>query len=351
MPTFSINHVRIAGLAAAVPPLEPIPLSEMGLNAEAYSEACEKRFFGVRRKARPEVCQSDLAVRAAHRLLDQLGWKAAALDVVVFCSVTPDYPIPATGITIQDRLGVKKASLAFDIYTDSVGFLHGLQSVSSLLSGGHLKKGIFITGSVSKFDEHNFQPIPQSPLVDLPGHCGVVCAMEFSDGCAPIHFDFGGDGKELETLYIPYGGGRNPFYSKFFELPDAEEKIRKMVVNMERMGMLYQRDLPASIRRTLAAAGKTVEEIDAFYLNAAAYPREAALRSDLGIPRERFHSRVADITASNSGNIPLAMLAGSASALSGGARTSVVAATGSGGAYGSAVISTDQIACVPIIEE
>lgn len=46
---------------------------------------------------------------------------------------TPDYGIPATACVLQDRLGLSKDCLVFDVNLGCSGFTYGLNIVASLL--------------------------------------------------------------------------------------------------------------------------------------------------------------------------------------------------------------------------
>ncbi|MEO1528715.1 MAG: ketoacyl-ACP synthase III, partial [Planctomycetota bacterium] len=48
---------------------------------------------------------SDLAVAAAEKLFTERQIDRDQIDFVLFCTQTPDYPLPTTSCLIQDRLG------------------------------------------------------------------------------------------------------------------------------------------------------------------------------------------------------------------------------------------------------
>src|SRR5258708_39843968 len=136
MPTLSISNVRLAGLAAAVPTLHEFSWDDLGAAADRFSVARQRKVTPWRRAARIDQCQSDLCVDAARPLLAELGWEPNTIDVIVMATLTPDFPIPATAIIVQDRLGVPKSAAAFDLPSGGLGFLHGLQVAASMLGAG-----------------------------------------------------------------------------------------------------------------------------------------------------------------------------------------------------------------------
>jgi 3-oxoacyl-[acyl-carrier-protein] synthase-3 len=347
MPTLSIESVRLAGLATAVPPLEQFAWEDLGASAQRFSIARQRREIPWRRAARTDQCQSDLCVEAARPLLAALGWEPREIDVVIMATLTPDFPIPATAIIVQDRLGIPKSAAAFDLPSGGLGFLHGLQVAASMISAGCLKKALLLTGEVSKTRESSDSAAPHRAI---HGHSGSVCALEFRPGSAPLFFDSGGDGATFEALYMPVGGVRNPPRPDMFNNAEGVRFASDYVLDETAFGEMALGQIPGSMERVMQASGHSVGDFDACYLNPLAVPIEAALRKRLGIPLDRFHSCVPEFGSSGSGAIPLAMVSRGASRLREGRRTSLLAAMGPGLAWSSAVVQTENLVCPEILE-
>lgn len=347
MPTLSIENVRLAGLGTAVPPLTEFDWEELGAAAGRFTVARERRAIPWRREARADQCQSDLCVEAARPLLAELGWEPREIDVVIMATLTPDFPIPATAIIVQDRLGIPKSAASFDLPSGGLGFLHGLQVAASMIAGGCLKKALLLTGDVSKTPESSDSTAPHHAV---HGHSGSVCALEHRPGSAPMFFDSGGDGSTFEALYMPVGGVRNPPRPDMFSTEEGKRFASDYVLDETAFGEMALGQIPGSIRRVLAAAGKSLDDIDGCYANPLAFPIEAALRKQLGIPLDRFHSYIPEFGNSGSGAIPLAMASRGASRLREGRCTSLLAALGPGLAWSSAVVQTEDVACPEILE-
>ncbi len=346
MPTLSISNVRFAGLAVAVPPVEEVSWSEVW-GADHLHVAQQRHETPFRRMAKVEQCQSDLCVDAARSLLADLKWAAASVDLVVMATLTPDYPIPATAIIVQDRLGIPKSAAAFDLPSGSLGFIHGLQLVASMLNPGSFKRALLLTGEVSKTPDTSDHCAPHRAI---HGHSGSVCALEFWEGAEPIYFDAGGDGADFDALYMPIGGVRNPPRPEMFNDPESVRGASEFVLDAAKLGARAHDELPASMLRVLDAAGHTSREVDACYLSELPLPVESAIRREMQFPIDRLHSVIPDFGASGSGTIPLAMLAREAARLRAGRQTSLLSAMGPGLAWGSVLLATDSISCPELLE-
>lgn len=346
MPTVSIPNVRLAGISAAIPALEELAWSDLKLLPGQLAVAQRHQETPFRRMAKIPDTQADYCVEAAKPLLAELNWQPAEIDLIVLATLTPDYPIPATAIIIQDRLGVPKTAPAFDLPTGSLGFLHGLQLVASMLSNGSLKKALLLTGEIPKTAE--------SPKLEphraIHGHNGTVAALEFSEGAPAMHFDAGGDGNDLKAYYMPVGGVRNPPKPEMFADAEGIAFASDFVLNATVLAERSQQELPGSIERVLAKAGVSIENIDACFLQPLSLPVEGKIRQKLGIPYEKFHGFQWEFGYAGSGSMPLAMLSRAAVPLRSGRQVSLFSGLGPGLAWGSAIIETEKIACPPILE-
>lgn len=346
MPTFSVPNVRLTGLAVAVPPVEELSWAEIG-DGGRLKIARRRGETPYGRSARFEQCQSDLCVDAARDLFADLEWQPDSVDLVIMATITPDYPIPATAIIVQDRLGIPKTAAAFDLPSGPLGFLHGLQLASSMLSPGSLRRALLLCGQVPKTTEQSDSVLPHR---SIQGHSGCVCALEYIDGAESMFFDSGGDGEEFEAYYMPVGGVRNPPRSEMFSDSDGIRCASEYVVDTGRMSAKAHDELPGSMLRVLALAGLTSRDVDACFVGDLPLPVEVALRREMNIPIDRFHGTIAEYGASGSGTIPLGMLVRTASHLMRGRQTSLLSAIGPGLAWGSALLNTDRICCSELLE-
>jgi 3-oxoacyl-[acyl-carrier-protein] synthase-3 len=87
---------------------------------------------------------SDLAQAAAERLLEAVGWAREEIDALIVVTQSPDYPIPATAIILQDRLKLSHATIAYDINLGCSGYPFGIYTLGSMLSCGGIKKALLL---------------------------------------------------------------------------------------------------------------------------------------------------------------------------------------------------------------
>ena len=350
MPTFSIHNVRMAGAAAAVPPVRKMGWEELGIPAERFKRSRAFNQTPTVRAAKWEQCQSDFCARAAEQLLHELQWLPSSVDVIVMVTMTPDYPIPATAIIMQDRLGLPKSSVAFDLPGGGVTFLHGIQLVSSMLGSGCLRRGLLLCGEASKVVEG---PDAIENLEHICGDNGGALAFEYSPGAEPMCFHAGGDGILDSAFYMPVGGTRRPPRPEMFSKNgngSHDNSATQFKLDVRVCNETALRELPPSARAALAEAGKSIADIDFCFVQPMDLATEEALRAELGFRKDRFHGFTREYGGGSSGGILLGMLSRAASQLQNGPRTSLMTGLGAGLAWASVVIRTDSIVCPDLIE-
>ena len=86
-----------------------------------------------RRIAGPEESSGDMAVKAAENLFRESPIDRKDVDVLIFCSQSADYDIPATGCILQRQLQLSNSCAAFDLSLGCSGFTYGLWMARSFI--------------------------------------------------------------------------------------------------------------------------------------------------------------------------------------------------------------------------
>ena len=159
---------------------------------------------GIRRRhiAGPEECASDLGVAAAEKLLAEYQIDRSTIDFLLFCTQTPDYPLPTTACLIQDRLGLPTTVGALDFNLGCSGFVYGLSLADGLIRSGTARRVLLITAETySKY----IDPTDRS-LRTIFGDGAAATLVEASDVPSLGGFVFGTDGSGGDMLLVAEGG-------------------------------------------------------------------------------------------------------------------------------------------------
>jgi len=295
----AIRNVRYRGLASCVP---KNVVSNLDCAEQIKSERQRLvRNIGIekRRICYPWQCFSDLAVAAAEKLLADLNWAPEEVDALVVVTQSPDYLIPATAIIIQDRLKLKTSIPAFDINLGCSGYPYGLYILGSMMSSGHIKKGLVLIGDKC------------ASLKDpLFSDCGTATALEYDPDAPVMHFDLNSDGSGYRAIMLPVGGHRRPTKFHHF-IPEQGESGARLPVDLVLDGTAVLNfsitQVPPAVRRLCEAGAVAIGDVDYFVFHQANRMINETIRKKLGLVAEKTPSTLADFGNTSSASIPLTM--------------------------------------------
>ncbi len=154
--------------------------------------------------AGPDECSSDLGVAAAEKLFEEFDIDPSTIDFLLFCTQTPDYPLPTTACLIQDRLGLPTHCGALDFNLGCSGYVYGLSICDGLIRSGAAKRILFITAETyTKLIDEN-----DRSLRTIFGDGAAATLIEAHDEPSLWGFKFGTDGKGANTLLATSNGFR-----------------------------------------------------------------------------------------------------------------------------------------------
>lgn len=349
MALFSIPNVKIAGISACVP-----SASESNYDYDWISETERKMLVkttGIenRRVAPPGVTTSDLCFQAAQKLLDELSWHAEDLELLIFVSQSRDYFLPATAIILQDKLGLPKTSIAFDISLGCSGYVYGLSSIMSMMSVSKISKALLMVGDIST---HSLNKKDKSTY-PLFGDAGTVTALEFDDKAKPVTFNLQSDGSGYKAIIIEDGGVRNPLCDRsYFEEEIADGIVRsRRNVALEGIDVFNfsLREVAPNIKTMLEYAGESIDDYDYFVLHQGNKLMNNSIRKKLGVDEEKVPYSLKEYGNTSSASIPLTIVDQLSESLTRSSAKIIVSGFGVGLSWGSANLFLNNIKCPKVI--
>lgn len=272
MAIIKFNNVGITAMAAAVPRRV---IDNYKYDLDVFPEEDVKKVvdkIGVyeRRFADEKTCSSDLCYAAAEKLIADNNIDRNEIDLLVFLSQTPDYRMPATSYLLQDRLGLPKTTMAFDINLGCAGFEYGLSVVYAFMEKNDFRKALFLDGETrSKV----YSPKDRRSAF-IFGDAGVAALVERDDKFGESWFSLNSDGSRGPLIMIPGGGYRNM---------SSEETLKEKVVdeygNIRSDEQAFMKgadvfefvivEIPKDIKRLMAAAGEDIQQLDYYVFHQA----------------------------------------------------------------------------------
>ncbi len=350
MAILTISNVAIKGMAAGVPEKT---LDNMEYD---YISVQEREMFikttGVRKRRAAEVgfTTSDLCYYAAEKLFKGLKWNKSDIQALVFVSQSRDYLLPATACIMQNRLGLLKSCLAFDLELGCSGYVYGLSVLGSMMQTGQIRRALLMVGDTSTFHT----AYTDKSAYPLFGDAGTVTALEYKPTAGPMHFNLQTDGSGHEAIIIRDAGGRNYGSPASFEPVEYEPGIVHNRVQLELHGIevfnFSLKEVNLNILDLLSTTDTSIDTIDFFFFHQANKLINESVRKKLKISSEKAPLSIEEYGNTSSASIPVTMLSQSAEKLSSGKNRILLCGFGVGLSWGSVWFDAEPFVCLPIIE-
>ena len=91
---------------------------------------------------------SDLALHASRRAIEAAGISVDEIDLVIVATTSPDKMFPSTACILQDKLGIRNRSAAFDMQAVCGGFVYALNTADLYIRGGQAKTVLVVGAEV-----------------------------------------------------------------------------------------------------------------------------------------------------------------------------------------------------------
>lgn len=152
------------------------------------------------------LATSDMGVKAVEGLLKKRGIGAEEIDLIIFCTTTPDMPFPATANILGDKIGAKNA-WGFDLQAACSGFIYGLTTGAQFIESGKHKK-VLVVGGDKMSSIINYKD--RATCIIFGDGCGAVLLEPNEEGNGLVDAVLKSDGSGRPYLNIPAGGSLNP---------------------------------------------------------------------------------------------------------------------------------------------
>jgi len=342
MATFSINNVKMSGIASCVPQKKINNLTECSIVERAYREKlCRSIGIFERRICPAGVFFSDLAMLSAEKMIAELAWDQKDIDALIIVSQSPDYVTPSTAIILQDKLGISKDAIAYDVNLGCSGYVFGLHLLACLISSGSVKKGLLLVGDKSASIEN--------PIFS---DAATATALEFDENASPLHFDLHSDGSGYKHITVPVGAHREPFAIHHF-LPIKQsdgswKHPENFLLNGPEVFKFAVRSVPESIQEVLTLGNKNLCDIDYVFLHQANKIINNTIVNKLHLKEHKTPSSLAGFGNTSGASIPLTM--STQSDLNNKKVKVIMCGFGVGLSWGSCLMEIDNAKFPPLIE-
>ena len=264
----------------------------------------ERTGIKERRIAPDGVVTSDMAATAGQRALDAAGLAASAIDMIIVGTVTPDVPMPATAVFVQQKLGAGPCP-AFDLSAACAGFLFGMSIADQFIATGQARHVLVVGVELL------------SRVVDWTNR--TTCVL-FGDGAGAVVLGPSGvregearprgvlstsiltDGSLAKSLWIPAGGSARPTTQE-----TVDQRLHYVAMRGQDIFKVAVKNLLSACKEALDRAAMTTADIDWMCPHQANKRIIDASAVKLGIAPEKVVITVDKHGNTSAASIPLAL--------------------------------------------
>jgi len=149
---------------------------------------------------------SDMAVHAVNGLLKKRGIDAKEIELIIFCTTTPDFTFPATANVLADKIGATNA-WGYDLQAACSGFIFGLSTGASFIESGRHKK-VLVVGGDKMSSIINYED--RTTCIIFGDGCGCALLEPNEEGLGIQDSILRTDGSGRDFLGMKAGGSVKP---------------------------------------------------------------------------------------------------------------------------------------------
>lgn len=237
----------------------------------------------------------DLAFAAGRKLFENLTGHEE-IDLLILVTQSPDYVLPTSACILQDRLGLSKNCMAFDVNLGCSGFVYALSIAGGLIESGVARKGLILCADTySKYIGKNDRTC--RPLFS-DGAAATLVESSATDRIGP--FELGTDGAGYDRLIVKHSGAR--------EAGQVADSCRG---SLEMYGsdvfLFTMRAVPQCINKLLDRSGLKLENIDLIVFHQASKLVIENLIRTLSLDKSKVFTNFESIGNTVSASIPIAL--------------------------------------------
>src|ERR1700681_33128 len=273
---------------------------------------------------------SGLSAQASRQALEAAGVTPEQIGLVLACTFTADYVMPALACKAHQLLHTKNAG-AFDLMANCTGFQVGLSmAADKMRCDGSLSHALVIGAALqSRFVNWND---PNSALYFGDG-AGAAVLGRVPEGFGFLAHDMFYNTAVYESVRIRGGGSSHP---------TRPENVHDLLNYYEINGMDVWRQVaqfqPVVVKRALAKAGLAIEDVDFWIFHQANLHLITYLMGKMKVPMSRTHTNVAEIGNTAEASMAIALCEAAQQKLIKKGDVVVISGVGAGFTFGASVM-------------
>jgi 3-oxoacyl-[acyl-carrier-protein] synthase-3 len=229
--------------------------------------------------------------------------EARDIDCIIFCTLSPDYTFPGSGVLLQRRLGLSDATIpAFDLRNQCSGYLYALQVADAFIRTGTYRR-VLVAGAEVHSSGIEHADRGRDVTVIFGDGAGVTIlgpTEEEGRGLLSVHCH--SQGEHAEQLYIECPSSRVQPCRATHDMIESGRIFPKM--NGKFVFKHATTRLPEVIREALDRNEIKAEDVSLFLFHQANLRINQFVAAGMGIGEDRVPSNIQKYGNLSAGAIP-----------------------------------------------
>ena len=252
----------------------------------------ERRFVG------DDESTATMSAASSRAALDRAGVDPQEVDLILVATSSPDYLTPPVSSQVQHLIGADGVG-AMQITVGCTGFVYALVTAQQFIQTGAYDTVLVIgTELISRWISYD----NRSTAVLFGDGSGAVVMQATDEPCGITGHVLGSDGSGAEHIIVPAGGVAQPPTHKAID-----EDLINIKMNGREVFKFATRIMGQALEESLAAAGRSVDDIDLFVPHQANRRIIEYAAEQVGIPLEKVAINVDRYGNTSAASVPLAL--------------------------------------------
>lgn len=289
------SKARITAIGSYVPEMKRTN-SDLEKLVETNDEWIVQR-TGIkeRRITAKEEFTSDISYKAVKNLMERYDRSIEDVDMVIVCTLTPDFKTPSVASLVQAKLNIQHSG-ALDVNAACAGFTYGLHMANGLITSG-LNKKVLVIGAetLSKITDYS----DRTTCILFGDGAGAVLVEYDADHPSFISSYQGSDGEAGKHLYCSHLSN-----TMFGETLKATDNI---VQNGREVYKWALTTVPKGMKKVMDNTTIPLHEVEWFVPHSANLRMIESICERSGFPMERTVHSLEYFGNTSSATIPLSL--------------------------------------------
>lgn len=248
-----------------------------------------------RRIVNEDEFTSDISYKAVMNLMERYDKSVDDVDMVIVCTLTPDFKTPSVASYIQAKLGIRNTG-AMDVNVACAGFTYGLYVANGLITSG-LNKKVLVIGAET--------------LSKVTDYTDRTTCILFGDGGGAVLVEY--DEQQPSFISAHLGsegeGGKSLYSTNISKRMNGKDLVGNgcIVQNGREVYKWAVKTVPKGMQSVMQNTLIDLKDVDWFVPHSANLKMIESICEKSGFPIERTLYSLIDYGNTSSASIPLSL--------------------------------------------